>query len=49
MLSTTGGVGGTTDPGGDTVGPNTSTIAFSPNPAPANTDVTLTASFTDPR
>ena len=49
MLSTTGGVGGSTDPGGDTVGPNTTNIAFSPNPAPANTDVTLSATFTDPK
>ena len=49
MLSTTGGVGGSTDPGGDTVGPNTTNVAFSPNPVPANTDVTLSATFTDPK
>ena len=48
MLSTTGGVGGSTDPGGDTVGPNTTNIAFSPNPVAPNTDVTLSATFTDP-
>ena len=37
MISTTGGVAGGTDPGGDKVGPNTTNIAFSPNPVAPNT------------
>ena len=48
MLSTTGGLGGAVDPGGDTVGPATSGLSLAPNPAPVNTDVALAASFTDP-
>ncbi len=49
MISTTGGVGGTgTDPGGDIVGPNTTNLALSPNPATVGVTVTLAGTFTDP-